>query len=48
VWVLIALIPFVGWFWVLIECGFVDGTMGPNRFGPSPKGITGPPPMQPT
>ncbi len=27
--------------WVLIECGFLDGTPGPNRFGPSPKGLGG-------
>jgi uncharacterized membrane protein YhaH (DUF805 family) len=38
-WVLIALIPIVGGIWALIECGFLDGTQGPNRFGPSPKGI---------
>lgn len=44
VWVLINLIPFVGGIWALVECGFMDGTMGPNRFGPSPKGITGPAP----
>jgi uncharacterized membrane protein YhaH (DUF805 family) len=42
VWVLINLIPFVGGIWSLVECGFMDGTMGPNRFGPSPKGIQGP------
>ena len=47
VWVFINFIPFVGAVWTLIECGFMDGTMGPNRFGPSPKGIVGPPPMQP-
>ena len=45
IWVLISFIPLVGPFWVLIECGFMDGTMGPNRFGPSPKGITGPAPV---
>jgi uncharacterized membrane protein YhaH (DUF805 family) len=48
VWVLIGFIPLVGPFWVLIECGFLDGTMGPNRYGPSPKGIVAPPMMQPT
>jgi uncharacterized membrane protein YhaH (DUF805 family) len=37
--VLINLIPLVGFFWTLIECGFLDGTPGPNRFGPSPKGL---------
>ena len=46
-WVFISFIPIVGAFWVLIECGFLDGTMGPNRFGPSPKGVTGPPQMAP-
>ena len=47
-WVFINLIPFIGWIWSLIECGFLDGTPGPNRFGPSPKGIVAPPPPQPT
>jgi len=27
--------------WILIECGCLDGTQGPNRYGPSPKGIHG-------
>lgn len=26
-------------FWLLITLGFLDGTSGPNRYGPSPKGI---------
>jgi len=38
-WVLISLIPILGWLWFLVEFGFLDGTQGPNRFGPSPKGI---------
>jgi uncharacterized membrane protein YhaH (DUF805 family) len=38
-WVLIAFIPIIGGIWTLIECGFLDGTQGPNKFGPSPKGI---------
>ena len=38
-WVLINLIPVIGWFWTLIECGFLDGTPGPNKYGPSPKGF---------
>jgi uncharacterized membrane protein YhaH (DUF805 family) len=42
VWIFIGAIPIVGFFWVLIECGFLDGTPGPNKFGPSPKGLTGP------
>ena len=45
-WVLIAFIPMVGPIWSIIECGFLDGTEGPNRFGPSPKGVTGPPPVR--
>ncbi|MGZ3297789.1 MAG: DUF805 domain-containing protein [Asticcacaulis sp.] len=39
---LILLIPLIGWIWTLIECGFLDGTPGPNRYGPSPKGIDAP------
>ena len=39
-WILINLIPVIGWFWQLIECGFLDGTQGANRFGPSPKPAT--------
>ena len=40
-WYLIVLIPLVGPFWALIELGFLDGTQGPNQYGPSPKGIGG-------
>ena len=36
-WMLINLIPFIGWLWSLIECGFLDGTPGPNTYGPDPK-----------
>ncbi|WP_455430719.1 DUF805 domain-containing protein [Phytohabitans flavus] len=35
-WVLIALVPIVG-FIVLLVFFLMDGTPGPNRFGPSPK-----------
>ena len=42
VWIFINFIPLIGGLWTLVECGFLDGTPGPNRFGPSPKGITGP------
>jgi len=35
-WVLINLIPILGGFWSLVECGFLRGTQGPNRFGPDP------------
>jgi uncharacterized membrane protein YhaH (DUF805 family) len=32
----IALIPILGGLWLLIELGFLRGTVGPNRFGPDP------------
>jgi uncharacterized membrane protein YhaH (DUF805 family) len=35
-WVLVMLIPVVGWLWVLIENGFLRGTRGVNRFGEEP------------
>ena len=38
-WILIGLIPIVGPIWSVVECGFLDGTPGPNRFGPSPKSV---------
>ena len=31
----------VGSLYLLIVLGFLDGTPGPNRFGPSPKGLSG-------
>jgi uncharacterized membrane protein YhaH (DUF805 family) len=41
-WALLLFVPLVGGLWALIECGFLEGTPGPNRFGPSPKGIGDP------
>lgn len=35
-WILIGLIPVVGFFWSLIETGFLAGTRGDNRFGLDP------------
>ncbi|MBV7329929.1 DUF805 domain-containing protein [Chloroflexi bacterium TSY] len=35
-WSLIVLIPIIGVIWMLIEVGFLEGTNGPNRFGPEP------------
>ena len=35
-WILIEWIPLIGPVWTTIECGFLKGTDGPNRFGPSP------------
>ena len=40
-WYLIVLVPLIGPIWALIELGFLDGTQGPNQYGPSPKGIGG-------
>ena len=33
-WVLIVLVPIIGWIWFIVEIGFLKGTPGPNRFGP--------------
>jgi uncharacterized membrane protein YhaH (DUF805 family) len=35
-WVLLNLVPVVGWLWALIDNGFLRGTDGPNRFGEDP------------
>lgn len=35
-WIFIVLIPILGTIWLFIECGFIRGTEGPNRFGPDP------------
>ena len=35
-WYLITFVPIVGFFWILIECGFLKGTEGSNNFGPDP------------
>jgi len=35
----IRIIPVLGLAWTLIECGFLDGTPGRNKYGRSPKGI---------
>ena len=32
-WVLISMIPYVGFIWMMIELGFLKGTDGPNRYG---------------
>lgn len=36
-----ALIVFGGWIYMLIDLGLIDGTIGPNQYGPSPKGHGG-------
>jgi|SRR5439155_16339866 len=35
-WILIVFVPVVGGLWYLIECGFLRGTTGPNKYGPDP------------
>lgn len=35
-WVLVTLIPVIGWAWALIDNGFVRGSPGANRFGERP------------
>lgn len=37
-WSLIILVPFIGAIWLLVECGILEGTRGPNRFGNDPLG----------
>ena len=33
-WMLIGLVPIIGGIWQIVECGFLKGTEGDNRFGP--------------
>lgn len=35
-WSLILFVPIIGSIWMLVECGFLRGTEGTNRFGPDP------------
>ena len=35
-WTLIGLVPFIGAIWLLVECGILEGTRGPNSYGPDP------------
>lgn len=37
-WTLIIFVPIIGAIWFLVECGFLRGTDGPNRFGDDPLG----------
>jgi uncharacterized membrane protein YhaH (DUF805 family) len=29
-------VPIIGAIWLLVECGFLRGTEGPNNYGPDP------------
>ena len=35
-WSLIALVPFIGAIWLLVELGMLEGTRGANQYGPDP------------
>ncbi len=35
-WVLLNLVPVIGWLWAWVDNGFLRGTPGPNRFGEDP------------
>ncbi|HVW92779.1 MAG TPA: DUF805 domain-containing protein [Devosia sp.] len=35
-WILINIIPVIGWIWALVETGFLKGTTGANQYGPDP------------
>jgi uncharacterized membrane protein YhaH (DUF805 family) len=39
VMVLILFVPVIGGLWALIDLGFIDGTRGDNKYGPSPKAL---------
>ncbi len=35
-WMLISFVPIIGVIWLIVECGLLQGTDGPNRFSPDP------------
>jgi len=41
-WVLIAFVPVIGFFWILIELGMLSGDPGPNAYGPPELGAAVP------
>jgi len=38
-WILIVFVPVVGGLWYLIECGFLRGTTGTNKYGSDPLAV---------
>ena len=36
-WVLLALVPLLGWLWLLVVNGVLPGSRDSNRFGPAPR-----------
>src|SRR3546814_1045510 len=41
-WILIGLVPVIGGIWSFVECGCLDRTQGPHRFGSDPIARTAP------
>lgn len=39
-WVLLALVPVIGWIWMLADNGFRRGTPGANRYGAPPAAVS--------
>ncbi len=37
-WILISLIPLIGGIWLLVLT-WLEGTSGPNQYGPDPKAV---------
>ena len=37
--IILGVVAFGAGVWQFVECGCLDGTKGPNKYGPSPKGI---------
>lgn len=35
-WLLVLLVPILGALWNFVQCGFLPGSAGTNRFGPEP------------
>ena len=35
-WMLVALVPYIGWIWYVVDVALLDGTHGSNDFGPDP------------
>lgn len=35
-WTLVLLVPVIGSIWTFVECGFLKGTDGPNKYGEDP------------
>lgn len=38
-WVLVVLLPLIGWLWALVANGLLRGTPGVNRHGPEPEEV---------